>query len=93
MPAALIDVRYRGKADIARSYVVGRDLCCAALVGLWHLTDVHADRYFGRYRGKNGHTASTREPTRLTLSGRKPGRNFATQQTPDLSLANPVGSR
>jgi hypothetical protein len=27
---------------------------------------VHADRYFGRYRGKNGHTASTREPTRLT---------------------------
>jgi hypothetical protein len=31
--------------------------------------------------------------TRMTLSGRKPGRNFATQQTPDLSLANPVGSR
>jgi DNA polymerase I-like protein with 3'-5' exonuclease and polymerase domains len=30
---------------------------------------VHADRYFGRYRGKNGHTASTREPTRLTQSG------------------------
>jgi putative tryptophan/tyrosine transport system substrate-binding protein len=24
---------------------------------------VHADRYFGRYRGKNRHTASTREPT------------------------------
>jgi hypothetical protein len=32
-------------------------------VSYWHLTDVHADRYFGRYRGKNGHTAST---TRLT---------------------------
>jgi hypothetical protein len=30
------------------------------------LNDVHADRYFGRYRGKNGHTATTREPTRLT---------------------------
>jgi Co/Zn/Cd efflux system component len=29
---------------------------------------VHADRYFGRYRGKNGHTASKREPTRLTHS-------------------------
>jgi len=28
--------------------------------------DVHADRYFGRYRGKNGHAASKREPTRLT---------------------------
>jgi hypothetical protein len=32
----------------------------------WHLTDVHADRYFGRYRDKNGHAASKREPTRLT---------------------------
>jgi hypothetical protein len=32
------------------------------------LNDVYADRYFGRYRGKNGHTASTREPTRLTHS-------------------------
>ena len=31
------------------------------------LADVHADRYFGRYRGKNGHTASTREPTRLPI--------------------------
>ena len=37
----------------------------------WHLTDVHADRYFGRYRGKNGHSASTREPTRLTQSGHR----------------------
>jgi hypothetical protein len=26
------------------------------------------DRYFGRYRGKNGHTASNREPTLLTQS-------------------------
>jgi putative ABC transport system substrate-binding protein len=40
---------------------------CDARVRFWHLTDVHADRYFGRYRGKNGHTASTREPTLLTL--------------------------
>jgi hypothetical protein len=32
------------------------------------LTYVHADRYFGHYRGKNGHMASTREPTRLTLA-------------------------
>jgi hypothetical protein len=40
-------------------------------VGDWHLTDVHADRYFGHYRGKNGHTASTREPTRLTQSSGK----------------------
>jgi hypothetical protein len=31
-----------------------------------HLADMHADRCFGRYRGKNGHTASKREPTRLT---------------------------
>jgi hypothetical protein len=35
-------------------------------VSSWHPADVHAVRYFGRYRGKNGHTASTREPTRLT---------------------------
>jgi hypothetical protein len=35
-------------------------------VAFWHLADVHADRYFDRYRGKNGHAASTREPTRLT---------------------------
>jgi hypothetical protein len=35
-------------------------------VSYWHLTDVHADPYFGRYRDKNEHTASTREPTRLT---------------------------
>jgi hypothetical protein len=38
----------------------------------WHLTDVHADRYFGRYRGKKGHAASNREPTRLTQSGHSP---------------------
>jgi hypothetical protein len=37
----------------------------------WHLADVHANRYFGRYRGKNEHTASTREPTRLTQSGHR----------------------
>ena len=35
-------------------------------VGFWNLSYVHADRYFGRYRGQNGHTASTGEPTRLT---------------------------
>jgi len=32
----------------------------------WHLTDVRADRYFGRNRGKNGHAAGKREPTRMT---------------------------
>jgi hypothetical protein len=32
---------------------------------------VHADRYFGLYRGKNGHTANTREPTLFTQSGHK----------------------
>jgi hypothetical protein len=28
---------------------------CYDDVGFWHLTNVHADRYFGCYRGKNGH--------------------------------------
>jgi putative tryptophan/tyrosine transport system substrate-binding protein len=44
----------------------GTRFAAPAQVSYWHLADVHADRYFGRYRGKNGHTASTREPTRLT---------------------------
>jgi len=44
---------------------------------------VHANRYFGRYRGKNGHTASTREPTRMTQSGHSHFTIAAMQLTPE----------
>ena len=46
------------------------------------LTYVHADRYFGHYRGKNGHMASTREPTRLTPSGHRAIKNAAARLDP-----------
>jgi hypothetical protein len=38
----------------------------------WHLPAVHADRYFGRYRVKDGHAACTREPTLLTITDMAP---------------------
>jgi len=37
-----------------------------AQVSNWHLADMPAALIDVRYRGENGHTASTREPTLLT---------------------------
>jgi hypothetical protein len=60
----------------------GTRFAAPAQVSYWHLTDVPADRYFGRYRGKNGHTAGTREPTRLTQSGHWRLKDDAVQTDP-----------
>jgi hypothetical protein len=44
-----------GRCDLRRRCPEGRlnaEIAAVPFVACWHLTDVHADRYLGRYRGE-----------------------------------------
>jgi hypothetical protein len=65
LPVALGSSAYPNGSYIKLNKISGPVKRCD--VAFWqHLTDVHADAYFGRFRGENGHAASTRVRTRDT---------------------------